>query len=602
MTTGQDDDHRHDDSHHETPANPFRRLTSSGDPAWHSPPRPDPVDAYVPIRATLAEPVDRSAESIETTPVASGSRFKYAAVLGLVGSVFLLSAVAGGAYFVYQAFLGHDDRVTSAYAPADSWAYVAVNVDPTSHAWLDAWQLAKTAGIDDELSRLPKDGLAESGEDPAIWETLIKPAVGRELGFAVWPNPDGADAEPYVAAIVMIADEEKAREALDELLAGDSPDETSYRDVTYQTSFDDSAVGIVDEALILASNSDAFEAVVDARRDGALDEESGFTSAADRAAGSPLVFAYVDGAAIGDAFTAVQDELLADPDVMTFMTPGLGDSLDFYTNLGRITLTVKADGNALQTEVLTEGRPAAFPMTPAGTAFADQMPESTLFYVASADLYGTVWQPAVAQYESMFGTADSDGTLLMPTTDDVEMMLGIDLEDDLLGQMNGPYAMSVNVEATGSTYGGQFHFFSEVEDGATVEDALDDLLASFGTLAPVEPIDGGYRVEVPEEDLALELTVIDDVLHLTGSYRSSDAIGTLASDPAFQAAMDSMPDDPTLVGYFATDRIWDLLPAEAWQDADLDMRATVEAFGPLAFATAPDGDGTRTVFVMAVGE
>ncbi|MDQ3549866.1 MAG: hypothetical protein M3439_13720, partial [Chloroflexota bacterium] len=67
-------------------------------------------------------------------------------------------------------------------------------------------------------------------------------------------------------------------------------------------------------------------------------------------------------------------------------------------------------------------------------------------------------------------------------------------------------------------------------------------------------------------------------------------------------AMDGMLGDPTLAGYLATDRIWDLLPAEAWEDADASMRSTIEAFGPFAFATAPDGDGTRTLLVMTVGE
>jgi len=536
------------------------------------------------------------------TPTAAGTRIRFAAIFGLVGGIFLLTAVAGGAYFAYQALLGHEDRATAAYAPADSWAYVAVNVDPTSHAWLDAWQLAKTAGIDDELSQLPKDGLAESGEDPAIWNTLIKPAVGRELGFAVWPDPKGADEEPFVAAIVMIADEDKATEALNSLLDDDSPEETTYRDVAYQTRFDGSAAGIVDEALILASTSQAFEAIVDARRDGALDEVAGFTSAADRAADSPLVFVYVNGGAIGEAVAAIEDELLSGSEAMTYGVPDLSESLDFYSDLGQVTLTIRADGDALTTEVLTGGRPENFPMTPAGAAFADKMPDSTLFYVASADVYGSIFAPALAQYESTIAPASIDGMLFLPTTDDIEMMLGFDLEDDLLGQMTGPYAMSVNVEAAGSNYGGQFHFFSELSDGTTVEDALDGLVASFGAIASVEKIDRGYRVGVPQADLTLELTVIDDVLHLSGNYRSRDAIGTLASTTSFQNAMAGMPDDPTLVGYLATDRIWDLLPAEAWQDASPDARASLEVFGPLAFATAPDGDGTRTVFVMTVGE
>jgi hypothetical protein len=241
-------------------------------------------------------------------------------------------------------------------------------------------------------------------------------------------------------------------------------------------------------------------------------------------------------------------------------------------------------------------------MTPAGTAFADQMPASTLLYVASADLYGTIFAPALEQYETMLEPANGDGAFLMPTPNDIAMMLGFDVEDELLGQMTGPYAMSVNVDAASGGYGGQFHFFSELVDGATVEDTLDDLAANFGALAPLEEIDGGYRVEIPEEDLTLELAVIDDILHVSGTYRAVASGGTLAADPAFRAAMDNMPNDPTVTGYLATDRIWDLLPADAWNDNELDLRATVEALGPLAFATAPDGDGTRTVFVMTVGD
>ncbi|MDQ3549594.1 MAG: DUF3352 domain-containing protein, partial [Chloroflexota bacterium] len=541
MATDQEDENSFDERDGSTALDsPFRRLTPTGDPAWQSPPRPDPVDAYTVSPATITIPPEMPDEEIfarQTT--AGGSRFNLVTVLGLVGGVILLTAVVGGAYFAYQALLGHEDRVTAGYAPADSWAYVAVNVDPTSRAWLDAWELAKRAGIDDELAQLPKDGLEDAGSDPTSWETLIRPAVGRELGFAVWPNHDGVDEEPFIAAIIMVADEEKAREALDELLDEDAPFETTYRDITYQTNDDDSAAGIVDEALILASSSAAFEEIVDARRGGALDKVTGFSTAASRAAANPLVFAYVNGDSIAEAAAAIQDEVV-DASGVSLTAQALGGSVDIYADLGQITTTVKADGNALRTEVLTEGRPENFPMTPANSAFADQMPASTLFYVASADLYRTVWEPAMAQFEAMSGTTGGGGMpgMGMPGPDDIDEMLGFDLEDGLLAHLYGPYALSVNAEETGGEYGGQFHFFSKVTDPETVEDTLDDVVESFGGGLPIEPIDGGYRVDVPEEDLALELTVIDGVLHLSGSYRASAAGGTLASDPAFTAAMD----------------------------------------------------------------
>jgi hypothetical protein len=293
---------------------------------------------------------------------------------------------------------------------------------------------------------------------------------------------------------------------------------------------------------------------------------------------------------------------MAGPDVMTFMTPNFGESLDVYGDLGQITMTIKADGNALQTEVLTEGRPAAYPTTPAGNAFTDRMPASTLFYVASADLYGSFFQPALDQYETMLDAADPDEMMMMPAFEDIEMMLGFNIDDDLLAQMTGPWAISVDAESTDGQYGGAFHFYSEVADGATVADSLDTLIATYGVMAPIEPIDGGYRVEIPEEQITVELTVVDDVLHLRGGYRLTESTGSLAADSAFQSAMDAMPDDPTLAGYLATHRLLDLLPAEAWESTTSDARAALEAFGPLAFATAPDGDGTRTVFVVTVGE
>ncbi len=601
MTFDKDDENRSTDSDATlTPNSPFRRITASGDSGWQRPPQLKPVNTYAPTSATVTVPQAYPMDSVDAATRASGSRFRFVTVLGLVGGIFLLTAVAGGAYLAYQALLGHENRVTAEYAPADSWAYVAVNVDPTSHAWLDAWGLAKSAGIDDELARLPEDGLAESGADPALWETLVKPAIGRELGFAVWPNADSTDAEPNLAAIVMIADEVKAREAIDELMAGEPTTETTYRDISYLINDDDNAAGIVDEALILAATSEAFEDIVDARRDGALDEVAAFTAAGDRAADDPLVFVYIDSAAIAEAAATLQNDVVDAAGGVPFGVPDLGSTLDMYASLGRITTTIKAEGNALQTEVLTDGRPENFPMTPAGNGFADQMPASTLFYLASADFYGTIWQPTMEQIESMFGEMGSGDMGGMPTLDDVEMMLGFDVDGDLMAHFTGAYATSLNVEETAGGYGAQFHMFSELSDALTVEETIDDLVMTLGGGLPA-PIDGGYRLDIPEEDVSLELTVVDDVLHLTGSYRASAAGGTLANEPSFKTAMAKMPEDPTLVGYLAVDRLMDMMPPDEWEDADADMRAAFEAFGPLAFATAPDGDGTRTVVVITMG-
>ncbi|MCC6936222.1 MAG: DUF3352 domain-containing protein, partial [Thermomicrobiales bacterium] len=131
---------------------------------------------------------------------------------GFVIGLLALLVVGGGAVLAFRMLLGHDDRATAAYAPQDSIVYVAANTDPTSRAWLDAWRLARSAGIDDDLAQLPKDGLSDAGQDPSLWDDLIRPAIGREIGLAVW-QPSGQD-EPDVALVVMVADENAAEQTI----------------------------------------------------------------------------------------------------------------------------------------------------------------------------------------------------------------------------------------------------------------------------------------------------------------------------------------------------------------------------------------------------
>jgi hypothetical protein len=580
-----------------SPLNPLRRLDAAGIPEWTSPPRPLPLEppaVQLPPPPAWPQPAARAPEAVSPP---RRSRARTLAIAGLIAGTVSLAAVASGGYLAYQALLGHEDRATAAYAPVDSWAYVAVNTDPTSRAWLDAWNLAGEAGLDDVLARLPEEGFADAGEDPSLWETLVKPAVGREVGVAVWPNPStrsgqallGVGEESHVAGIVMIADEAKARDALVELL--DDPQDATYRDVAYQVDADGEAAGIVDEALVMASSAAAFEDVVDAHLDGALDAAAAFDAAAGRAADDPLVFAWVDTPAISAAYESLAEDFDQDAGIAAF-----GDSFGSYAEAGALTVTVKADDDALRVVTLTEGRPASFPTTPAGDHFAAAAPAATVFYLASADLYDTVWRPLLEQLEALEDTGDPSAALaagILPGVD------GLDIEDELLTYLRGAYAVSVNVESDGAAYRGAFHLFSEVDDEAATRAALDDLAAwieEAGT--PVEQTSEGFAVAV--EPLAIEASfaLADGALHVSGSYAGPDNGGALAADPGYARALAGTPDDATLRGYLAIDRIIDLLPADAWDDMDPDGRAFLEALGPLAWSSAPAGDGTRTEVVL----
>jgi hypothetical protein len=511
------------------------------------------------------------------------------ALTGVIVGVFALLLVGGGAVLAYKMLLSHDDRATAAYAPKDSIGYVAINTDPTSRAWLDAWELAKKAGIDDELSGLPKDGLEGAGESGATWDDLIKPAIGKEIGFAVWPKGSTAEDMPGFAAIVMVADEDKARQTIDKVFEGETPTPATYRDVTYQTD-DDTAVGIVDDALIVTSSEEDFNHVIDAHLDGALDDVDAFTSAADRAADNPLIFAWMDSAAVADLGEQYGEAGSVDL--------GMQDALDAYREIGNVTMTAKADGSALRFVTLTEGRPEMFPTKPAGDTFASEVPASTLFYAASADLYGTIWKPIMAQMEQASGITGGE----IPTTDDLDSMFGIDVKGGLLARLTGEYAVSMSVAEDSSNaygYGGEFHFISGVDDSAKVLDTVNTLADTLETgVVAIQRTDDGFSFE--EDGVMAEVTVHDGVLRVTGRYGSADGSGSLSDDPSYQAAMKGMSDDASITGYVALNRIIDLIPESGWSDIPADSRAAIEALGPLSWASGPDGDGTRTDVVLVI--
>lgn len=602
--------------------NPFRRLNAEGTPEWQSPPVAPSIDPFTGSSSSeaIAFPVEAVSTPVIEVTASKPSRAKIWALAGVIGGATALTAIGGGAYYAYNRFLGHDDRATAAYAPTNSYGYAALNVDPTSQAWLDAWNLAKRVGLEDELRELPNQIESESGKS-GLWEKLVKPAVGREVGVAAWPNAENADGEPHFAAIVMIDDVAKAREAMDNLLEGEVVEDGVYREFAYQYSPDgDGAGGIVDDALILTDSSTAFEDAVDAYLDGGLDDDDAFKDAADRAADDPLFFAWADSTALANVAQEFSENMLSGgdtdmdmgiPSIPDGATEQIDEALAQYRALGDVTFTLKADDDSLRMVALTEGRPSNFPTTAAGEKFAAELPASTLFYMGSSDMYANVFQPLFTQLEQFSNSMGSEGTddmgMGIPSLDDLEEMLGFNVEADLLAHFAGPYAIGVDVQQTPGApssmteYGGSFHLYSDVDDAAAVAETLDtitDTLTEQGL--PIVRQDDGFAFAAA--GVQAELSLEDGALHLSGSYndQSDDAAGSLSNDSDYGRAMDGMPDDASLAGYIALQRILNLIPEDEWTTTDADARAALAALGPLAWGSAPDGDGTRSEIVLFI--
>ncbi|MBX6341562.1 MAG: DUF3352 domain-containing protein, partial [Thermomicrobiaceae bacterium] len=416
-------------------------------------------------------------------------------------------ALSGAGYAGYRFLLGHDDRLTAGYVPKSAYGYVAVNTDPTSRAWADAWALMRRAGIDDDLARLPERTTEQAGKDASTWDALIKPAIGGEVGLAVWSAETSGGATPRLAAIVLFSDEAKARQAIEALLADEQPTAASHRGVDYQVDRQGNAVGIVDRAIVVTSTREAFADVVDAHLDGALAAEPRFADAAARAADSPLIFGWFDMPAISKAVEkATATDRLASP-------YALSASLDQYAALGATTLTVNAHDGALRAVVLSEGRSPRAPTTKASDEFAGEMPASSLLYLASSDLYHTVWQPIVDQ----LGRSTGEGLLPFGSTGDaLAASTGVDIERDLLAHLTGRYGVALGLEQDGDGHAWQVHFASQVDDEQAVRDALDRAAAQLEAAgAPVRRSAGGFRLEEGRVDA--ELMVTDRVLRVRGT-------------------------------------------------------------------------------------
>jgi hypothetical protein len=536
----------------------------------------------------------------------------------------MVAAVGAGAYLAYRAFLGHEDRVTASYSPPNAYAYIAINTDRTSQAWLDAWQLARSAGFEDDLLELPDRIALEEGEDPTLWNDVIKPAIGDEIGFVAWPADAGAadtPVEPNFAAIVMFSERAKADQLVAEVLERQDgvPHEVTYRDITFQVGDDEQAAGILDDALIFASSQSAFEAIVDARRDGALDSVDGFSAAAGRAADDPLLFVWVDGTSIaadaeelfaaGMPLTGSQEEMQSGSLSLT----GLGLPLPEDAAMGTLTVTLKAEDQALRLSILSDDRPSFFSDANTVDAFSADMPASTLFYLASNDMYSTIWQPMFEQLEALEAAAATDPMLsanpfgMMFSPDMFNSMLGFDVEAGLLAHLRGPFALGFSGHVAGDSFGGEFNLISDVDDPAAVLQSvgqLADTLAEQGM--PVERDDTGFRVDM--SGFAVRVEVRDDALRISGSGGApadGDVAGggRLADDETYRRAMDTLPEDASWVGYIAIGRALSLVPADQLpSDADAELQSALDALEALVFASSASDDGTRTDMLLLFRE
>lgn len=242
--------------------------------------------------ATVEQPAAPAA-----APAAGGGKGKKVA-LGL-GAVVAVAAVGGGAYAWTQLSGGgtqpHD------VLPADTIAYVRLDLDPSASQKIDLFRLAKRVpelskelGIEDEGDDLRKIVLQDAleGCDDVDYAKDVEPWLGERIGLGVGPNLQ--DEEESLRIAVQVTDEKAAKAGIGKLFA---------------CGGDDFGIGFLDGYAIVTPTQKSADAAVEAASKTSLADDADFARDQDALDEQGVLSGWVD---VKDGLAAVKDAGLDD--------------------------------------------------------------------------------------------------------------------------------------------------------------------------------------------------------------------------------------------------------------------------------------------------
>jgi len=222
----------------------------------------------------------------------------------------VLAAVAA----IAVAGCGSSDSSSSdlaGFAPPGSLVYVEGKVQPSGELAEDVDSLAQTIAGEDDLGGLIVEELESSAADegePVDFAKEVQPWLGEKAGVTfVGLNSDGDLTEPVIA--VESTDVEATQDFID---AQAEQSKKPYEDVSHEGvdfkvgGSEGTAMGIVDEALLIADDEAAFKAAVDAASGESLADEAGFEDTIASASNGSLADVYLD---VGGLLEQSDDEI-----------------------------------------------------------------------------------------------------------------------------------------------------------------------------------------------------------------------------------------------------------------------------------------------------
>jgi hypothetical protein len=475
--------------------------------------------------------------------------------------------------------------------PARASVYVEAAVQPEGDRRDDALAaLGKIMKTDDPAAKLRSlidDALAEEG-DGLTWERDFASWIGEDAG--VWASDVAADS-PSFAVVIATKDADAAREALGRFEKTDDSEYTShsYHGVDYRLDDENTAIGVVDDFVVIGSET-GFRRSVDARDGDKLIDSDRYKDAIDELDDDRLGSYYVDVAPLIDAAIAT------DPSV----APQIGQIKSFfpYDKLGPITGSFQADGDGMSLDtVVTDVPDGPFRQLAQLTAGGSDL---------LGDLPGDAWAAFVTRElgkssQSLFnGFAGALGGAAI--AGQVKEATGLDLQDDVFSWV-GDAGGFVRGTDQASLDGGLVITSTDDDKAETAFPRIVGLIAKESGARPeprvVAGAEAAFALAMPGADKPLILARGQG--RVVATYGEQAAAAGLAPEselgdsPGFDAAKDLLGDDMDPVMLLDLGEVIRLADATGGTDAEFDKaRQYLEALGVLTAGGSSDDDTLRS--------
>lgn len=369
--------------------------------------------------------------------------------LGVLAGAAL--AIALGVAGVLWAQSGSSAGDTAKLVPAGAVAYVTVNTDPASRQWVQTSQLLGRLNLLDTLKEARNNGLEFADLD---WEKDIVPFLGGEATIAV-TNLDVE--EPGVLVILSTTNGDKAWDtalkALDNISSSsrNRPDIRTYRGSEIRTYRQGSGPSISvthkDRYLILATGPEQAQQVLDlnAGQGESLAGIDRFRKARAAVTADPLVFAYVNPSALGNA-----TEELASLFYPFGSISGTEQALrESGMENAAFAFAASAERQGMRFEWQTVGidgskTPFVLQQAPDESRFARRAPSDTILFANAMNL-NALYQGIMTVVDRLASDPRSADVAkqIKDGVADLKRELGFDFEKELIAHLTGEYAFAL---------------------------------------------------------------------------------------------------------------------------------------------------------------